>query len=243
MEITEPSDPQILLVEDDAGLAAMMSDALRLRGYNVRHAGSAAAADLALDEASPDIILLDLMLPDRYGLTLCSELKERVRAPVIICSASRRKDDPAIAELLGADDFLHKPFSLDELQERIELALRRGHGSANEDSNWSSPVHQVGRLRVDTSRCLATIDGEVLQVTPTEFRLLVALASRPHEVVTREELAARIWGHVDADVIRSLHEHTRRLRAKLMAAAPQMRLVSHRGIGYQLADGDDVPAP
>src|ERR1043166_5169183 len=161
MEITEPSDPQILLVEDDAGLAAMLTDALRLRGYGVRHAGSAAATDLALAEASPDIILLDLMLPDCYGLTLCSELKERVRAPVIICSASRRTDDPTIAELLGADDFLHKPFSLDELQARVELSLRRGRASANEEPNRSGPVQQVGRLGVDKSRCLATIDGEV----------------------------------------------------------------------------------
>jgi DNA-binding response OmpR family regulator len=144
--------------------------------------------------------------------------------------------------LLGADDFLSKPFSLNELQARIDRALSRGHGSATDGADRTGPAHQVGRLRVDPSRCLATADGEPLPLTPTEFQLLVALASRPGAVLARDELAARVWEGVDAGVLRSLQVHMRRLRSKLRAAAPQLRLVSRRGFGYQLVD-DAMPAP
>ena len=109
-----------------AALASMLSDTLRARSYGVWQVGSAADAEVALDEVRPDLILLDLMLPDRNGLIMCAKLKARAGAPVIICSATKRKEDAAIGFQLGADDFLRKPFSVDELQARIELTLRRG---------------------------------------------------------------------------------------------------------------------
>ena len=93
------------------------------------------------------------------------------------------------------------------------------------------------------SRCVATVGGELLPLTPTEFQLLVALASRPDAVLVREDLATRGWGRVDDGVLRSLQVHMRRLRSKLRAAAPQLRLVSRRGFGYQLVDDDALPAP
>ena len=123
---TPGRSPNILLIEDDAALASMLSDTLRARSYGVWQVGSAADAEVALDEVRPDLILLDLMLPDRNGLIMCAKLKARAGAPVIICSATKRKEDAAIGFQLGADDFLRKPFSVDELQARIELTLRRG---------------------------------------------------------------------------------------------------------------------
>jgi DNA-binding response OmpR family regulator len=233
-------DPCILLVEDDLSLASMVADWLRARHYAVWHVERAADAELAIDQARPDVIVLDLMLPDGNGLTLCVSLKQRADAPLIICSATRRKDDAVIALQLGADDFLRKPFSMDELQARIDLALRRGRLASRHDLAQPSGVRRIGELTVDQARCEATALGQPLQLTPTEFRLLSALASRAPEVVQRHQLAEQIWGCVDAAVIRSLDVHMRRLRAKLTATRTGARLLTRRGFGYQLADAADT---
>jgi two-component system, OmpR family, response regulator RegX3 len=226
--------PHILLVEDDAGLATMLSESLHARGYNVWRVDSGAEAELAVDKLRPDVIVLDLMLPDGNGLTLCSKLKDRAKSPVIICSATRRKDDAVLGFQLGADDFLRKPFALDELQIRIDLALRRRSGpdSGAEDSNGA--VHQVGSLRVDDRQCEASSRGQKLKLTPTEFRLLSALASRTPNVVSRHVLAESVWGSVDTAVMCTLDVHIRRLRAKLTPHGIGARLLARRGFGYQL---------
>jgi DNA-binding response OmpR family regulator len=239
---TEQRRPTILLIEDDPALASMLSDTLRARSYCVWQVGSAADAEAALDAVRPDLILLDLMLPDGNGLIMCARLKARARAPVIICSATKRTDDAAIGFQLGADDFLRKPFSLDELQARIDLALRRRPLPAAELPRPSQQIEQVGALTVDRKTCIATVGDAELHLTPTEFRLLSAVAGRAGEVVSRQELAERIWGLVDDSVLRSLDVHMRRLRAKLASAADgRPYLVTRRGFGYQLVDDLDAP--
>jgi DNA-binding response OmpR family regulator len=241
---TPSRSPNILLIEDDDALATMLSDTLRARSYGVWQVGSAAEAEAALDEVRPDLILLDLMLPDRNGLIMCARLKARAGAPVIICSATKRKDDAAIGFQLGADDFLRKPFSVDELQERIELTLRRGPvPGGNQRRSDDDRFERVGALSIDKTRCVAAVGNETLHLTPTEFRLLSALAGRDGEVLSRQELAERCWGCVDDGVLRSLDVHMRRLRAKLAAAADTgPHLVTRRGFGYQLVDGSDSRA-
>ena len=235
--------PNILLIEDDAALASMLSDTLRARSYGVWQVGSAADAELALDEVRPDLILLDLMLPDRNGLIMCARLKARAGAPVIICSATKRKEDAAIGFQLGADDFVRKPFSVDELQARIELALRRGPTPGGDQPRPGDQFERVGALSIDKTRCVVTVGRETLHLTPTEFRLLSALAGRAGEVLSRHELAERIWGCVDDGVLRSLDVHMRRLRAKLAAAAEVGPcLITRRGFGYQLVDRTNVPS-
>lgn len=237
-------DPLILLVEDDPGLAAMVIDWFSVRHYSICHVDSAGDAELAIGHVQPNVIVLDLMLPDGNGLTVCSHLKRRAGAPLIICSATRRKDDAVIGLQLGADDFLRKPFSLDELQARVDLALRRP-SSANLVAPGATVAlqHEVGSLTIDEARCIATTDGDSLQLTPTEFRLLALLAARAPQVVSRQELADHVWGAVDEGVIHSLDVHMRRLRTKLVAAAPRVRLTTRRGFGYQLCDADTVPSP
>jgi DNA-binding response OmpR family regulator len=238
----EGRSPSILLIEDDLALASMLSDTLRARSYAVCHVGCAADAETVLDEVRPDLILLDLMLPDSNGLIMCARLKARTGAPVIICSATKRKEDAAIGFQLGADDFLRKPFSLEELQARIDLTLGRRPAAGGEQPRPGDQIERVGALTIDETRCVVTVRGEVLHVTPTEFRLLSALAGRASEVLSRRELAERIWGCVDDGVLRSLDVHMRRLRAKLAAAAEVgPSLVTRRGFGYQLVDQTDVP--
>lgn len=224
----------ILLVEDDPGLATMVSESLGGRGYDVWHVDSGAEAELAVDDLRPDVIVLDLMLPDTNGLTLCSRLKQRAKSPLIICSATRRKDDIVLAFQLGADDFLQKPFSLDELHARIDLALRRGFDSGSSAPIADGSLSQIGSVRIDNRRCEASSQGHTLRLTPTEFRLLSALAKRTPDVVARRDLAEAIWGCVDDGIIRTLDVHMRRLRAKLAPHTTGVRLVARRGFGYQL---------
>jgi DNA-binding response OmpR family regulator len=237
MSGTRPALVNVLLIEDDADLAEMLSDTLASRGYRVWHATTAADAELVLDQARPDLIMVDLMLPDRHGLLLCAELKDRIGVPLIICSATRRKEDPALGFKLGADDFLAKPFSLDELQARLEAALERA-GSRTVAAMPAIPaLLEIGRLVIHRSECRATLGDHALPLTPTEYRLLCAVASRPRQVVSREALADEVWGAHDDAIVRSLDVHMRRLRAKLQATAvPGPRVATRRGFGYQLVD-------
>jgi DNA-binding response OmpR family regulator len=235
---TEALIPNILLVEDDVVLAAMLGDALGSRRYCVWHAGSAAEAEALLERVEPDLILIDLMLPDKNGLVMCADLRARLGAPIIICSATRRKDDPVLGFKLGADDFVGKPFSVDELAARMELALRRAGSPRATESPPRPSTQRIGDLVIDPARCRVTLAGEPLHLTPTEYRLCCALASHLDAVVSRRELAERVWGHADAGIISSLDVHMRRLRAKLKAGArPGPHVAVVRGFGYQLVDG------
>src|SRR5687768_12439994 len=121
----EEGQGNILLVEDDAGVAMTLTDVLESEGYTVTHVGDGASAKSQLDEANPDLIILDLMLPDSDGLVLCSDLKARADVPIIICSATSRKRDAVLGFKLGADDFVAKPFHVDELLTRVQAAMRR----------------------------------------------------------------------------------------------------------------------
>ena len=123
--VTERPPAQVLLVEDDLGLAAMLSDALRDRGYTVWHVDRGSEAEAAVAQLRPDVIVLDLILPDRNGLVLCANLKRRGSVPVIVCSATKRKDDAAISLHLGADDFLPKPYLAEEVTAHVKKLLGR----------------------------------------------------------------------------------------------------------------------
>jgi DNA-binding response OmpR family regulator len=233
-----PATPNVLLIDDDADLAAMLSDTLGARGYRVWHATTAAEADQVLDQAQPDLIIVDLMLPDRNGLVLCASLRERIGVPLIICSATKRKEDPVLGLKLGADDFIAKPFSVDELEARLEATLQRPRAGP---PRATPAVQHIGSLVIDRAECRAALGEHPLALTPTEFRLLCAIAERPHQVVSREALADQVWGEHDDAIVRSLAVHMRRLRSKLQAvAAPGPRLATRRGFGYQLLEDDSA---
>jgi DNA-binding response OmpR family regulator len=235
MSVSRAPRATVLLVEDDRTLGTMLRDGLGARGYRTWHAASAAEAEALLDEVRPDLIIVDLMLPDRHGLLLCATFKERVTAPIIICSGTKRKDDPALGFKLGADDFVAKPFSVDDLEVRMEAALRRAAAPAPIELRARQRPQRIGELFIDQSRCRSTLGGEELDLTPTEYRLLCALASRPDEVFSRQELAESVWGYHDTAVARSLEVHMRRLRGKLNAGpVSPPPLVTVRGFGYQL---------
>jgi len=226
----------ILVVEDDAPIARALIEALDMAGYRVCHAIDGADARSKLERARPDMILLDLILPDIDGLVLCYTLKSAAKVPIVICSATNRKRDPILALKLGADDFVHKPFELDDLLARVEAVLRRAPPSAATVRPPQPPELRVGDLLVEPARHRVQLGDELLSLTPTQFRLITAMASRPDQVLSRDELAHEVWGYSDVNHGRTIDVHVRRLRVKLQRASmPAPAIVSVRGSGYKLS--------
>ena len=237
----------ILVVEDDSATARFLVDALESTGYRVWHAADGQDARGQLQRARPDLILLDLVLPDIDGLVLCSLLKSLANVPIVICSASARRGDPVLALKLGADDFIRKPFELDDILARMEAVLRRAApaGFAAYPAPGSpSTALRVGQLVIEPARRKARLGGEALTLTPTEFRLLVVLASHADEILSREHLAMQVWGFADPSNGRTIDVHIRRLRTKLArASSPAPAILSVRGMGYRLtADASAISA-
>lgn len=233
----------VLLVEDDLSVAGAVRDVLEYDGYTVVHAETGEDARAQVAQSHPDLIVLDLMLPDVDGLVLVSGLKALTNAPILISSATQnRKRDAVLGLKLGADDFISKPFDIYEFEARIEALLRRRRAtktsprsvSAAPAANQGGAI-QVGALTIDRTHRAATLGEMPLQLTATEYRLLSAMASRPDEILSREELAQLVWGYQDVSSGRTIDVHIRRLRMKLAAgpvAAPP--ITSVRGFGYMV---------
>ena len=227
-------------VEDDRPVAQTLIDALESSGYRVWLAETGADAKTLLEQTRPDLIILDLMLPDVDGLVLCSGLKAIADVPIVICSATPQKRDAILGLKLGADDFIAKPFDIYELEARVEAVLRRTTQTRVADQTPSPPDHiRVGELVIDRSRRRVTLGGEPIQLTPTEYRLVSALASRPDEILSRDDLATLVWGYQDASSGRTIDVHIRRLRVKLSSGpVPAPAIVAVRGFGYKMAVED-----
>jgi len=232
---TKAATKKVLLVEDDLSIAEAIVELLESEGYRVSHAPDAATAEELLEELRPDLVILDIMLPDTDGLVLCTELRARWPAPIVLLSATQRKSDPIIGLRLGADDFIAKPFDARELLARLEAVLRRSSLSRGFEPA-AAEVYRVGPLTIDIGRRAATYGERPLQLTPTEFRLMSTFASEPEKVFSREELAARVWGYESIGESRVVDVHIRRLRQKLDAAnVEDPTVVTLRGFGYKLS--------
>ncbi len=249
---------RILVVEDEPTLSQLVTDVLEAEGYTVVAVGTGGEAEAVLERVKPDLVLLDIMLPDADGLILCSQIQARWPAPVIMVSATKRERDRILSLRLGADDFIAKPFDTLELVARVEAVLRRATGSRAVEpaASWSHAIgafastagdqspdarnggsaYKVGDLTIDLRRRTVTIGGSPVHLTPTEHRLLTTLASEPERVFSRDELAGVIWGYDSLGESRAVDVHIRRLRAKLEPfgkQAPPIQTV--RGFGYKLA--------
>lgn len=233
------SRAHILLVEDDAATAFMLTDVLESSAYEVTTAGTGAAARTHVEAHKPDLIILDLVLPDEDGLVLCSVLKNIAGAPILICSGTQRRRDAFLSLKLGADDFIAKPFDVYDLLARVEVLLRRAAHHVAEPGTQRGPI-RIGDLQIDHGLHQVTLGSTVLQLTPTEYRLLTVLAARPDQVVPRDSLAKLVWGDPDTGTSRTIDVHIGRLRVKLSQAgrtAPQ--IISVRGFGYKIVSAND----
>jgi DNA-binding response OmpR family regulator len=229
-----PIPATIMLVEDDEATERTISRALETSGYRVVVAGTGAEARALLHEVHPDLIILDLMLPDTDGLVLTTSFRALTDSAILICSARQEQVDRVLGLKLGAADFVAKPFDLDELEARIEAILRRVARSREASSTSDELI--VGDLLIAPSRATVRMGSRLLHLTPTEYRLLVALASRPEALLTREALGQIVWGY--QDLVGSGHlidVHIGRLRLKLKSASPTgPTIVTVRGHGYRL---------
>lgn len=217
------ANTRVLVVDDEAAILRFLKPALEANGYEMVSAGTVAEATKRIAAESPDIVLLDLGLPDGDGLEVLRELRRTLDIPVIIATARGDETDRIVGLELGADDYVVKPFSVRELAARVRAVARRRRIETNLES---------GRLLVDRTRHLVTVDGEPVELTAKEFDLLAVLAEEPGRAVTRQELFSRVWDPVWIGTGKTLDVHVASLRKKLGDAE---LIETVRGVGYRLA--------
>ena len=218
---------RILLVEDDAALARVLRDNFTIEGFEVEWVSDGNVAVTVARKFAPDLVLLDVMLPGRDGFDLCGLLREGGRVPIILLTARGQKTDKLKGLNLGADDYVTKPFELEELLARVRAVLRR--------TSPASEYLTLGTLVVDFQH-LSVRDGtRVLHLTHREFALLRYLAERPGRVVSRLELLRHVWGYPDAPHTRSVDHAVARLRKKIEPDVDHPRFIhTVHGDGYCL---------
>jgi DNA-binding response OmpR family regulator len=230
----------IMLVEDDPEVERRVTLALRRRGYQVVIATTGAEARALLSAANPDLIIMDLMLPDTDGLLLTESFQALTRAHILICSGRHERHDRVLGLKLGAADFLAKPFDMDELEARVEALLRR---SVRRASPAPTDQIRVGEMVIAPSRGTVKIAGRLVHLTPTEYHLLLVLASQPETVFARRALTQKVWGYPDLERGHLVDVHVGRLRLKLRAASPDREyVVTEHGRGYCLTSDPAVTA-
>ena len=230
----EGGAPLILVVEDDAAIASLVSTALETRGWVPLVAGTAATAIALAAERSPQVILLDLGLPDADGI----EVVRRVRTwseglPIIVVSARGEDADKIGALDAGADDYLVKPFSVGELLARVRVALRRA-GHEGTEAREGGAVLSNGALELDFAARVARAGGEELRLTPLEWRVLALLAKNVDRVLTHQYLLEHAWGTGQVGDLASLRVIMASLRRKLERAGAAGLIQTHVGVGYRM---------
>jgi two-component system phosphate regulon response regulator PhoB len=228
---------RILVIEDEADIQQVLEYNLREKGHKV-HVASTGEEGLRLArEKKPDLVLLDLMLPDISGTEVCKQLKTDPATrmtQVVILTAKGEEIDRVVGFELGADDYVVKPFSVRELLLRIQAILRRSQGEQE-----AAKTFQFGRLRVDREAHRVWADEAELELTALEFKLLVTLYDRKNRVQTRAALLSDVWG-IDADITtRTVDTHVKRLREKLGDAGSYIETV--RGVGYRFTETPEQP--
>ena len=221
----------LLLVDDEPRIRRVLRLALEDEGYQISEAANGFDALAALRREPPDVVLLDLMLPDRDGFTVCREIRRTSDVPVIMVTARTDSHDVVAGLEAGADDYVTKPLVAKELSARIRALLRRVEPA----STRTSDLYVVGDLEIDVGAAEVVRDGEVLPLTRTEFKLLAELACAEGKVCSREQLLSQVWGYGYFGDSRIVDVHIRRLRLKIEhdPATPK-HLVTARGLGYRL---------
>ena len=226
------SGRDILVVDDEEDALDLIDFNLKQAGYSVSRAKNGSEAIDVAKKDAPDLIVLDLMLPEVDGLEVCRVLRrneETAQIPIIMLTAKAAEMDRVIGLEVGADDYVTKPFSVRELVLRVKNLLRRRESSPEE----TTETLEAGPVAVDISRHQVKIHDELVSLTATEFRLLVIMVRRRGRVQTRERLLQDVWDYDSGVDTRTVDTHVRRLREKLGEAAPLLETV--RGVGYRFA--------
>jgi len=223
----------LLIVEDDARLRAIVADALRGDGRRIVEAATGADALAAAERERPQLVILDLGLPDLDGAEVCRRLRTWTSAPILVLTARANEAEKVALLEAGADDYVTKPFGTPELRARVQAQLRRARTAPLPGSE--GPV-TVAHLVVDTARRTVTRGGEAVHLTPTEWKLLRALLANAGRPVTHAQLFRDVWGDIAGDAQQYLRVYVGHLRRKLESDAyrPQL-IVTEPGVGYRLA--------
>ncbi len=225
---------RVLVVEDDPEIRALVQSSLTVEGFTVQTAVSLSEASALIRHDLPDILVLDLGLPDGDGLSLVQDVRKTHALPILIVSARHQETQKIRALDAGADDYLVKPFSVGELLERISVALRhRGTALAA-----AVTTHTLDDLQIDLTSRLVTVQGQTVHLTPTEFNLLARLVRSAGRVVTHRQLLSDVWGAEYTEHTHYLRLYMGQLRAKIERDPAEPRhLLTETGVGYRLATG------
>jgi len=225
---------RVLVAEDDVDLQGFLRDTLEAEGMEVHSASDGAGTLLAVGSEPPDIVLLDLDLPDLDGLDVLTAVRKRGDLPIIVLTGRRLEQDRVIGLERGADDYVVKPFSARELVARIRTVLRRADHPATEAD---ADVLSFDGLVIDQTAREVTVDGNRVELTKREFDLLAFLAAHPRRVFSRQELLSQVWGSSeDWQVPATVTEHIRRVRLKVEPDPANPRWIHNvRGVGYRFA--------
>lgn len=224
--------PRVLLIDDEPDIVRVLDFALQQAGFDVDSASDAATGLLRIREQQPDAVLLDLMLPDLSGTEVCRQLKSSPKTanlPVIMLTARGDEVDRVVGFELGADDYIVKPFSVREVVLRVRAVLRRGVPGEGQEKR-----DRLGPLKLDHEAHRAFVDGEEIELTALEFRLLSTFMERAGRVQTREQLLRDVWEMAGDLQTRTVDTHVKRLREKLKGGRDLIETV--RGLGYRMSD-------
>jgi two-component system KDP operon response regulator KdpE len=226
-------DPTVLLIEDEPQMRRFLRASLDGNGFRLVEASTAAEGQSLAASHNPELVLLDLGLPDDDGVALTRRLREWARMPIIVISARGREANKVEALDAGADDYLTKPFGVNELLARMRVALR--HAAAS--GGTTEPVLQLGKVKLDLQKREVTRDGHDVHLTPIEYRLLVLLAQHAGKVLTHGHILKEVWGPGSAQQTHYLRVYMAQLRQKLEddPARPRL-LITEPGVGYRLRE-------
>ncbi len=225
---------QILVVEDDNAVAKLMAATMESQDYQYRIASTGASAIMEALSYKPEVMILDLGLPDTDGIEVIKKIRAWSNMPIIVVSARSDDTDKVAALDAGADDYLTKPFSVDELLARLRVALRRVRHDRQRLSEESS-VYENGGLRIDYAAGCVYLDGSEIHLTPIEYKLLVLLAKNTGKVLTHNYILLEVWGNPTASDMRSLRVYMATLRKKLEKNTSEPKYIqTHIGVGYRM---------
>ena len=236
---------QLLMIEDDTRLATMVGEYLRQSGYGFSHAATGTSGLEALQASAPDLVILDLMLPDMDGLEVCRRIKasggDAARTAVLMLTAKGDPMDRIVGLEIGADDYLPKPFEPRELLARIRAVLRRGSAPGNGGAaSGSQKAMRFGSLEIDRDARAVTVSGAACELTSYQFDLLVALAERAGRVLSRDQIMEAVRGRELEAFDRSIDVHMGRIRSAIeLDAKDPKRILTVRGVGYVFAKQQD----
>jgi DNA-binding response OmpR family regulator len=224
---------KILLVDDEVALTKGLKLSLEREGYGVHTAHTGREALKAVETENPDLVVLDLMLPELDGFEVCKRIRQTSTVPIIMLTARTEDIDKVLGLEIGADDYLTKPFNTRELVARVKAHLRR--------VDWSGPQQQqvltANELSIDTLKRKVTVSGKEVDLTAKEFDILATLAANPGRVYTRENLLEMIWGYQYYGDVRNVDVHVRRLREKIeLDPANPAYVLTRWGVGYHFKE-------